>query len=94
MCGNACESPLLIGRLGKWRGLYEEAIDDIRLYRGALAEEEVRDNLADKVAKERLVSWWRFEGNANDSVGGQNHGTIMGTPRWVVGRRKTGVTTE
>jgi len=29
-----------------------------------------------------LVSWWKLDGNANDSAG-TNHGTLMGGPQWV-----------
>ena len=42
-----------------------------------------------RVADADLVGWWRFNegsGNtANDSSGNDHHGTIIGTPEWVVG---------
>jgi hypothetical protein len=40
-------------------------------------------------AKADLVGWWRFnEGSgdtANDSSGNDHHGTLLGTPEWVIG---------
>jgi len=42
-----------------------------------------------RVADADLVGWWRFnEGSgdtANDSSGNDHHGTLIGTPEWVVG---------
>ena len=41
------------------------------------------------VANAELIGWWRFnEGSgdtANDSSGNDHHGTLIGTPEWVVG---------
>jgi hypothetical protein len=41
------------------------------------------------VAQAGLVAWWRFEegsgGTAEDSSGNGNHGTLLGTPEWVLG---------
>jgi len=33
-----------------------------------------------------LVGWWRLDGNANDSSGNNNHGTLSGNPQWVAGK--------
>ena len=33
-----------------------------------------------------LVGWWPLDGNASDFSGGQNHGTISGSPLWVTGK--------
>ena len=32
------------------------------------------------------VGWWRLNGNAEDSSGNNNHGTLSGDPQWVVGK--------
>jgi len=34
----------------------------------------------------KLVGWWKLDGDANDSSGNGNHGTVNGDPNWVVGR--------
>lgn len=34
----------------------------------------------------KLVGWWKFDGDAQDSSGNGNHGTVDGDPNWVVGR--------
>ena len=34
----------------------------------------------------KLVGWWKFDGDANDSSGNGNHGTVTGDPNWVIGR--------
>ncbi|MGB2810075.1 MAG: LamG domain-containing protein [Sedimentisphaerales bacterium] len=34
----------------------------------------------------KLVGWWKFDGDANDSSGNGNHGTVSGDPNWVIGR--------
>jgi len=34
----------------------------------------------------KLVGWWKFDGDANDSSGNGNHGTVNGDPNWVIGR--------
>ncbi|MBN2455049.1 MAG: LamG domain-containing protein [Sedimentisphaerales bacterium] len=36
-------------------------------------------------ARAELVSWYRFEGNADDSAGA-NHGTVYGDPDWTEGK--------
>ena len=33
-----------------------------------------------------LVGWWRLDGNANDSSGDNNRGTLAGDPQWVAGQ--------
>ena len=33
-----------------------------------------------------LVGWWRFDGNAGDSSGSNNNGTLAGNPQWVAGQ--------
>jgi hypothetical protein len=33
-----------------------------------------------------LVGWWKFDGDAKDSSGNGNHGTVNGDPNWVTGR--------
>jgi hypothetical protein len=32
------------------------------------------------------VGWWRLDGNAEDSSGNENHGTVAGSPQWVAGK--------
>ncbi len=32
------------------------------------------------------VGWWRLDGNADDSSGNNNHGTLFGNPQWVAGK--------
>ncbi|MHC4743340.1 MAG: LamG-like jellyroll fold domain-containing protein [Planctomycetota bacterium] len=34
----------------------------------------------------KLVGWWKFDGDADDSSGNGNHGTVNGDPKWVIGR--------
>ncbi len=34
----------------------------------------------------KLAGWWKFDGDANDSSGNGNHGTVNGNPNWVIGR--------
>jgi len=34
----------------------------------------------------RLIGFWKFDGNADDSSGGENHGTIVGEPNLVSGK--------
>jgi hypothetical protein len=34
----------------------------------------------------KLVGWWKFDGDANDSSGNGNHGTVNGGPNHVIGR--------
>jgi hypothetical protein len=34
----------------------------------------------------KLVGWWKFDGDANDSSGNGSHGTVYGDPNWVIGR--------
>jgi hypothetical protein len=83
--------PLLIGKCGTWAGLYEGAIDDVRFYNRALSYEEVKDNYMDSITQDGLVSWWKFEGDANDSIG-NNHGSIIGYEKWVPGRNYGSIT--
>ena len=33
-----------------------------------------------------LVGWWKLDGNASDSSGNNNHGTLFGNPQWVAGK--------
>ena len=33
-----------------------------------------------------LVGWWKFDSDANDYSGYENHGTINGDPNWVSGQ--------
>jgi hypothetical protein len=32
------------------------------------------------------AGWWRLDGNADDSSGNNNHGTLAGSPQWVAGK--------
>ncbi len=32
------------------------------------------------------VGWWKLDGNAEDSSGNNNHGTLAGNPAWVAGK--------
>jgi hypothetical protein len=34
----------------------------------------------------KLIGWWKFDGDANDSSGNGNHGIVNGDPNWVIGR--------
>jgi len=61
-------------------------LDEVRIYNRALSAEEVRavyDSPA--LTFGGLVSWWRGEGDAKDSVGG-NHGTLMGDATFAPGK--------
>ncbi|MHC4432648.1 MAG: LamG-like jellyroll fold domain-containing protein, partial [Planctomycetota bacterium] len=33
-----------------------------------------------------LAGWWKLDGNANDSSGNNNRGTLVGNPQWAVGQ--------
>ncbi len=35
---------------------------------------------------ERLLGYWKFDGNSNDSSGNNNHGTIVGSTSYVLGK--------
>ncbi|MHC4889626.1 MAG: LamG domain-containing protein, partial [Planctomycetota bacterium] len=34
----------------------------------------------------KLVGWWKLDGDANDSSGSGNDGTVKGNPNWVIGQ--------
>ena len=34
----------------------------------------------------KLVGWWKLDGDADDSSGSDNHGSVSGEPNWVAGR--------
>ena len=34
----------------------------------------------------KLVGWWKLDGDATDSSGNDNHGTVNGDPNWIPGR--------
>ena len=51
----------------------------------ALADEIKYSNEESVKGMTGLISWWRFEGNAQDSVGG-NHGTLQGGVSFVEGK--------
>lgn len=38
-----------------------------------------------------LVNEWKFEGNANDTSGNNNHGTVTGSPLYVAGKFGQGI---
>ncbi|UCE48260.1 MAG: LamG domain-containing protein, partial [Phycisphaerales bacterium] len=60
-------------------------LDDIRLY--ALPRELITPIQPDPAG---LVAHFAFDGNANDSSGNNNHGTVMGDAQWVAGGKLGG----
>ncbi len=65
--------PLIIG---KWKNSTANAsIDEIKIWNYALAKEEINNEYHQ--VRDKLVSYWNFDGNAQDSTG-ENHGTING----------------
>lgn len=52
-------------------------LDDAMLFNRTLTLEEAADIYAGYLVRAGLVSRWKFDGNANDSVG-TNHGTEQG----------------
>jgi len=61
-------------------------LDEVRIYNRALSAEEVRAVYSSPAsALPGLASWWRGEGDAKDSVGG-NHGTLMGDATFAPGK--------
>ncbi|HKX46657.1 MAG TPA: LamG domain-containing protein [Planctomycetota bacterium] len=71
----------IVAGVDVWLG----AIDDVRIWRRALAPEELSVAcLGDAPAVTTdLVSWWRFEGDALDAVGA-NHGVLAGAAHFEV----------
>lgn len=71
---------LLLGNMenlnaaGNWDG----GLDEVMWYQRALSAEEIALIAGRRRVSDGLVSWWRMEGNVNDSVG-SNNGTINGT---------------
>jgi Concanavalin A-like lectin/glucanases superfamily len=56
-------------------------IDDVKIWDSALTAQQV----AQSYAASGLVSWWRAEGNANDSIG-TNNGTLTGSVTYGISR--------
>jgi Concanavalin A-like lectin/glucanases superfamily/Immunoglobulin domain len=86
-------TPVFIGTSGTWPpylSMFGGIIDEVSIYNRALSSNDIaaiyRTGSAGKCqpspsscvpAPSDMVSWWRAEGNANDSVG-TNHGTPVG----------------
>ncbi len=60
---------------------YSGGIDEVKVFDRALTAEEILASYK----SQGLVSWWRAEDNANDSLG-SNHGTAVGTLSYAGGR--------
>ena len=82
-------------------------IDDVRIYSYALSDSEIADiykgspgtkvketaattDVTKPYAK-GLVGWWKLDGNADDSSGKGNNGTVMNGPQWIAGRINGGL---
>ena len=68
-------------------------MDEVRIYSRALTDKEVYNNYTDTeaITTEGLVSWWKFDGNANDYMG-LNNGTVVESPQLSYGRNCSVVT--
>jgi hypothetical protein len=80
---------LLLGagqtKFEKTRFLVKGVLDEVQIYDRAITEEEVQIlfNSPDSY-RPGLISWWRGEGNAKDSIG-NNHGTFVGEEKYEKG---------
>ncbi|MFQ6086184.1 MAG: LamG domain-containing protein [Candidatus Bathyarchaeia archaeon] len=80
------DSPLSFGAReihgGNFQYNYKGLIDDVRLYKTALSEDEILANMNGDVVMDGLVSWWTFEEGSGDKIGdlagSGNDGTIHG----------------
>jgi hypothetical protein len=77
--------PLRIGSDPNWDFMAEGGIDDLRIWRVARTQEQIRQTMflrflpdPSDVTFQSLEAWYRFEGNALDSWR-THHGTITGT---------------
>jgi hypothetical protein len=80
--GNAAiatsSEPLTIGMLnGVNTRNFDGLIDEVKIYNRALSAAEVASSYG-------VVSWWRGDGNALDSVG-DNHAVLIGSPGFEIG---------
>jgi len=74
---------LIFGDYQKPGGLpFVGEMDDIKIYSNALSSSDILGAFTGT----HLISWWRAETNANDSIGG-NNGTTQGIVNYVAGRR-------
>jgi len=53
---------------------------------GILADGSIAKGDVWKLTVGKLVGWWKFDGNANDSSGNGNNGTEIGDPTYVAGK--------
>jgi len=63
--------------IGSYRGreeFFDGAIDDVRIYRRALSDDDVANMYKlGSVPDTALAGWWKFEGDLRDSSGHKNH---------------------
>ena len=63
-----------IGSYGGREELFDGAIDDVRIYRRALSNDEITNMYKlGSVPDAALAGWWKFEGDLRDSSGHENH---------------------
>jgi hypothetical protein len=83
----ASVKPLRIGSDPDWDFMAAGGIDDLRIWRVARTQEQIRQTMSARFAPEGsdltgqfegLEAWYRFEGNAFDSWR-THHGTMNGT---------------
>ena len=67
--------PLSIGRSGFGSDYFTGMIDEVQIWNRALTAGEVLNEYNSVV---HLVSYWKFDNNALDSLGNNNHGTVYG----------------
>lgn len=72
---------IIIGSAQTLANSFPGGIDEIKIYDSALTAQEVLESYTRGI----LVSWWRANADANDSVGA-NHGAVVGTVDYVPGR--------
>jgi len=81
--------PYFNGSLGDFR-IYNYALSDKEISeiyqssRSSKSEEAVA--VTEEVAYDKLVGWWKLDGDASDSSGRGNDGEVMSNPQWVDGR--------
>jgi hypothetical protein len=76
---------LLIGKLREEDNLYStnSSIDEVRIWDYARTAQQIKDNY-NRVLKPQqgLVAYYKLDGNALDSSGNANHGTVNGGVSW------------
>src|SRR6185369_15952919 len=79
--------------IGRWHGgesTFAGQIDDLRVWRVARTETDIRGDMLKTLNGNEpgLVGYWNFnDGTANDVSAGRHHGTLQGKARIVAGRR-------